>query len=92
MLVRLLERSGHKCATAANGREAVEAYLANQRESVDAQAESMEAGISPRFDTILMDYEVSQFVLQLFVLDSMNKQFHSTLCPNRNIDARDEWP
>ncbi|CAB9528848.1 Autoinducer 1 sensor kinase/phosphatase LuxN [Seminavis robusta] len=47
MLARLLQRAGHKCETAANGQEAVEAFLRQQKD-----------GTERPFDTILMDFEM----------------------------------
>ena len=52
MLVRLLERAGHKCSTASNGQEAVDAFLANQKEFDNFSRD--ENGRRARFTTILM--------------------------------------
>ncbi|CAB9511692.1 Hybrid signal transduction histidine kinase K [Seminavis robusta] len=51
MLIRLLQRAGHTCDSAANGQEAVDAVLADQ-ERIKA-----DEGHTP-FDTILMDFEM----------------------------------
>ena len=51
MLVRLLERCGHICATAMNGREAIEVF------SKDAVLADSDPTHVP-FDTILMDFEM----------------------------------
>jgi two-component system, sensor histidine kinase len=51
MLVRLLERSGHICASASNGQEAILAFEADQIEAATDPSHSP-------IDTILMDYEM----------------------------------
>jgi two-component system, sensor histidine kinase len=51
MLVRLLERSGHKCESACNGKEAITVY------NRDTAALAADPAHSP-IDTILMDYEM----------------------------------
>lgn len=51
MLVRLLERAGHKCLTACNGQEAISVFQAA------SAAEALDPSQSP-IDTILMDYEM----------------------------------
>merc|ERR1712226_261277 len=51
MLIRLLERVGHTCTPATNGKEAVEAVEA------DLTARNMDEAYVP-IDTILMDYEM----------------------------------
>lgn len=51
MLVRLLERAGHKCSTACNGQDAISVF-----EAVSAKAKE-DPSESP-IDTILMDYEM----------------------------------
>jgi CheY-like chemotaxis protein len=51
MLVRLLERSGHICLSANNGREAVNIVEADQQESLANKSHVP-------IDTILMDYEM----------------------------------
>lgn len=48
MLVRLLERDGHTCVTAMNGKEAIDTYT----------AERSKEGGDNSFDTILMDFEM----------------------------------
>ena len=53
MLVRLLERAGHTCLVASNGKEAVEAYEANQVAFASGEAED-------RIDTVLMDFEMPE--------------------------------
>lgn len=58
MLVRLLERAGHKCETASNGQEAVAAFLANL-ETFD-ESDRDEKGRRGRFTSILMDYEMPE--------------------------------
>jgi hypothetical protein len=50
MLIRLLERAGHECVVACNGREAVEVIR-------NANYEDLEEG-KQKIDTILMDYEM----------------------------------
>lgn len=51
MLVRLLERAGHKCVVATNGQEAIDEYMTNK--------DAYEAGDTNfQIDTILMDYEM----------------------------------
>lgn len=47
MLVRLIERAGHTCVTACNGREAVDAYVADQAKRVSDPSHD-------HFDTILV--------------------------------------
>jgi two-component system, sensor histidine kinase len=51
MLVRLLERSGHKCISACNGQEAITMFTA------DKEASLLDPTHTP-IDTILMDYEM----------------------------------
>jgi CheY-like chemotaxis protein len=51
MLVRLLERAGHECITAKNGKEAIDAYAAHQ-------VALGSAAKSRPIDTVLMDFEM----------------------------------
>lgn len=51
MLVRLLEKAGHQCVTAANGDEAIKAYEVNLKALKDGET-------TQQFDTILMDFEM----------------------------------
>jgi CheY-like chemotaxis protein len=51
MLVRLLERAGHKCLVASDGEEAIEAFEANQ-------ADLRSGATSTPIHTVLMDFEM----------------------------------
>ena len=51
MLVRILERAGHTCEAATNGREAIDAYVA------DKEKADKDSSHDP-FDTILIDFEM----------------------------------
>mmetsp|Transcript_9526 Transcript_9526/g.23201 ORF Transcript_9526/g.23201 Transcript_9526/m.23201 type:complete len:1246 (-) Transcript_9526:140-3877(-) len=57
MLVRLLERAGHQCAVAENGKEAIDVYMANEKAIKNDTGESEGPRARP-FDTILMDFEM----------------------------------
>jgi CheY-like chemotaxis protein len=70
MLVHLLERAGHKCASAINGKECIKVFMANQEAHQGAQSTAEQHGeagggaaaattiLVPLFDTILMDFEM----------------------------------
>ncbi|CAB9496965.1 Sensor protein kinase WalK (Fragment) [Seminavis robusta] len=53
MLIRLLERAGHTCEPAGDGKEAIQAVVKNMEQDVE-QGQHM----SIPFDTILIDYEM----------------------------------
>jgi signal transduction histidine kinase/CheY-like chemotaxis protein len=56
MLVRLLQRAGHTCEVAWNGREAVDLVKASMKTHDNFDVE--EGNVAQTFDTILMDFEM----------------------------------
>jgi len=68
LLVRRLERAGHKCGVASNGQEAIDCYLADKKAAADAAAAKHDdllfdevdgsGSCHQPFDTILMDSEM----------------------------------